>query len=72
MNDAIGHRLAGLGNALRNEHQGQRRGQCKADPGGQCATIARLRQPQGDTDLTAGGAGQELTERDQVRVATLA
>ena len=56
-----------LGRAVSEEHQKQGRRRRKACPRGQAAEIARAREADGERDLAARRARQELAQRHQIR-----
>ncbi len=57
--------------AIGKQHQRDRRGQRETGPGRQRAKIASAHQAEREADLAAGWAGQELAERDQIRIGLL-
>ena len=68
MQPAAAERIAGVGDAVGEQHERNRRRQRKSAPRRERAEISRARQADGDRDLGAGRAGQELRQRDQIGV----
>jgi hypothetical protein len=64
--------LAMAGKPEREQDHGERRGQREAGPGGQRAAVAVSGNADRHTHLAAGRSRQELAQRDQIGVSTLA
>ena len=64
-------RVAPMGDAQREQQQKQCRRQGETGPGGKGAEVTAALQADGEADLAAGRAGQELAEGDQIGIAAL-